>query len=136
MLRAHMSFSYNDNFGLIDERLEFGGIAMKRIFQASSLPDAHLLAGLLARAGIDVHVFNENAHGATGEIPFTHAYPEIWLVDDRDEPAARAIIEEFEKPGSDHGQRVCPACHEINPADFAICWSCQSTLAPDGEDSG
>ena len=108
---------------------------MKRIFQASSLPDAHLLAGLLARAGIDVHVFNENAHGATGEIPFTHAYPEIWIIDDRDESAARAIIEEFEKPAPQGEDRICPHCHEKNPADFAICWSCQATLTTDEENS-
>ena len=109
---------------------------MKRIFQAASLPDAHLLAGLLSRAGIEVHVFNENAHGATGEIPFTHAYPEIWLINDHDEPAARAIIDEFEQPAGQQGERACPVCHENNPAHFAICWHCQATLTTDEENSG
>ena len=126
---------YNDNFGLNAERLESGDTPVKRIYQAASLPDAHLLAGLLGHAGIEVHVFNENAHGATGELPFTHAWPEIWLVNDDDEQAARVIIDEFEKPCNNTGSRLCPVCHETNPAEFDICWSCHAVLAPDEDES-
>ena len=39
---------------------------MKRLCKAASLPDAHILRGLLEQEGIEVHVFNENAQSGVG----------------------------------------------------------------------
>ena len=39
---------------------------------------------LLGQAGIEALVFNEHAQSALGEIPFTHASPELWVAEDRD----------------------------------------------------
>ena len=55
---------------------------MKRIYSAASLPEAHLILHRLQEKGIPARVFNENAHGGVGELPFTHAYPEIWIDED------------------------------------------------------
>ena len=57
---------------------------MKKIYSAATLPDAHLVRGLLGQAGIEAKVFNEKLQGGMGEIPFTHAYPEVWIIDERD----------------------------------------------------
>jgi hypothetical protein len=97
---------------------------MVRIYSAASLPDAHLVRGLLGQAGIDATVFNENLQGGLGEIPFTHAYPEVWIVDDRDLQRAREVIRQIERPAPASGSMICPRCHEGSPGHFQICWNC------------
>ena len=97
---------------------------MVRIYSAASLPDAHLVRGLLGQAGIDATVFNENLQGGLGEIPFTHAYPEVWLVDERNCQRAREVIRQIERPAQGLGSIFCPRCHEGRPGHFQICWNC------------
>ena len=58
---------------------------MFRLCTAANLPEAHLLLHRLAQAGIEARVLNEHAQGGLGEIPFTHAYPEIWIMEPADE---------------------------------------------------
>lgn len=99
-----------------------GRTAVKRLYQAGDLPEAYLLRDRLRRAGIAAEVFNEHAAGALGEIPFTHAYPEVWVADE-DWAAARASLAEFSAvaPQADW---TCPACGETNPGSFESCWRC------------
>jgi len=97
---------------------------MVRIYSAASLPDAHLVRGLLGQAGIDSTVFNENLQGGLGEIPFTHAYPEVWIVDERDLQRAREVIRQIERPAPGLGSIVCPRCQQGSPGHFQICWNC------------
>lgn len=97
---------------------------MKKIFTAGNLQEAYLLLGLLQNSGIAVTVKNENLQGAIGEIPFTHAYPELHLLDERDEMAAKAIIAEYETSRINVESRKCPYCGEENPGNFSSCWSC------------
>jgi len=97
---------------------------MVRIYSAASLPDAHLVRGLLGQAGIDATVFNENLQGGLGEIPFTHAYPEVWIVDERDLQRAREVIRQIERPLPGLGSIICPLCHEGSHGHFQICWNC------------
>lgn len=101
---------------------------MKRIYSAGNLPEAHLLSHLLERAGIRHHVFNENLQGGVGELPFTHAWPEIWIVDESDTGRALEIIRGYERPGDDSPPRECPSCGENSPAGFEICWACGDDL--------
>jgi hypothetical protein len=98
-----------------------------RIYQAANLAEAHLLAGMLRAAGLDVRVLNENAQGALGEIPFTHAWPEVWLLDERQRAAAERLIAAYE--GSVEGAGcTCATCGEHNPAAFELCWQCGAPL--------
>ena len=94
-------------------------------YRAASLPDAQLIADLLLAAGIDVRVFNQNAQGASGEIPPAAACPQVWVVDDQALAPALALIAEYERwptPGS----RFCPHCGEENPTNFLSCWACRA----------
>lgn len=97
---------------------------MVKIYSAATLPDAHLVRGLLGQAGIDATVFNENLQGGLGEIPFTHAYPEVWIVDERDLQRAREVIRQIEQPAPSSGSVICPRCHECSPGHFQVCWNC------------
>lgn len=103
---------------------------MIKAYTAANLQDAHILLGLLHAAGIEAHVLNANAQGGLGEIPFTHAYPEIWLVEARDLARARPVIERFERPPSGSPPQRCPACGEENPPGFEICWNCSAPTEP------
>jgi ribosomal protein L40E len=105
---------------------------MIKIFSAGNLQDAYLLQSLLIEAGIENKILNEFAQGGTGEIPFTHAYPEIWLTKESDIPGAKEIIASFEQRPNDVGTRVCTKCGEPNPDTFEVCWRCGASLpAPD-----
>lgn len=101
---------------------------MIRCYSAANLIEAHIVRDQLEEAGIKTHVFNENAQGGVGEIPFTHAYPEIWLVNDGDIEKARKVIKAYELPMKDAGARLCNHCGESNPGTFQICWRCGKVI--------
>jgi len=98
------------------------------IYSAENLQEAYLMVGLLQQAGIEVTLKNENLQGAIGEIPFTHTYPELHLLDERDETLARKIITEYESSREHLKIITCPACGEENPANFPSCWACETQL--------
>ncbi len=99
---------------------------MKRFYQAGSLQEAYLLRDLLAQAGIDVLLFNENALGAQGQLPFTEIYPELWLREPGQLRQAEQILATYER-GNDTTQ-PCPHCGEENPGNFEVCWQCGEPL--------
>lgn len=103
---------------------------MKRIYRASDLPQAYLIRQQLENAGIPCRILNENAQGGVGEIPFTHTYPEIWLVRDTDTELAQKFLREFEEnQRKEIGSVTCPSCGEPNPANFETCWKCAAVLS-------
>ena len=103
---------------------------MIKAYSAANLQDAHILLGLLQASGIEARILNANAQGGLGEIPFTHAYPEIWLERSADLERARSLFERFERAPAGTQSVRCPACGEENPAGFEICWNCASPTVP------
>ncbi len=103
---------------------------MRKLYTAANLPEAYMLLDQLRAAAIDAHVFNENAQGGLGEIPFTHAYPELWVMDDADWARGREVISAYEHRAiNDTASEVrCPSCRETNPANFQLCWQCGTAL--------
>jgi len=99
-----------------------------RFYSAANLQEAHLLLHLLEQAGVEAHVFNENAQGGMGELPFTHTYPEIWLEHREDARIAREVIDRFERNTLDDRTVLCQHCREYNPANFELCWQCGQIL--------
>lgn len=102
---------------------------MLRLYTASDLFEAHLVAQLLGRSGIEARVFNEHAQGGLGEIPFPHAWPEVWLLHDADEPRARRALETYTH-APDGAWRRCGGCGEESPPGFELCWRCGAPLPP------
>ncbi len=100
---------------------------MKRLYTAGNLPEAYLLLHTLKAAGIEARVFNENAQGGVGELPFTHTYPELW-VEDAEYARARTVVEQFEQPGESSAWLRCSRCGEQNPDSFDFCWHCSESL--------
>ena len=100
---------------------------MKRVHIAPTLLDAQLAVDVLASVGIAAHVFNANAAGATGEVPFMQAQPEIWVEDEMLAARARDVLAALrDAPARD--EKACPHCGEINPGNFLSCWQCGHAL--------
>lgn len=102
---------------------------MKRVHTALDLPEARLLADTLTRAGIPARVFNEFAQGAMGDIPFQDSRPEVWVLEDRDQARAEQLLTDLRARVAAMPERACPACGEVNPGSFELCWRC-ATLLP------
>jgi Putative prokaryotic signal transducing protein len=101
---------------------------MKRLCKAASLPDAHILRGLLGQEGIEAHVFNENAQSGVGQLPVVEALPELWVEDERDFERAQEIVRRFESGPRIETTLRCTGCGEDNPGNFQLCWSCGAAL--------
>lgn len=101
---------------------------MLKIYSAGNITDAYLLQSLMAEADIETQILNEYAQGGVGELSFTQAYPELWLINAADTEQARSIIEKFEQRDHPVGSTPCPNCGENNPNSFEICWRCQTDM--------
>ena len=101
---------------------------MKKVYSASNLMEAQIVLDLLEHAYIPAQLFNQHAQGGVGDIPFTHAYPEVWVVRDEDYERGKHIVQTYEKTPAATSIIYCPACNEENPANFQLCWKCGSGL--------
>ena len=100
---------------------------MKRVHIAPTLLDAQLAADALASLGIVAHIFNANAAGALGEVPFMQAQPEIWVDDDAQATHAREALAGL-RDAPPRDEKACPDCGETNPGNFLSCWQCGRAL--------
>lgn len=101
---------------------------MKKLYTANHLLEAHIVRDLLENAYIPTRLFNEYAQGGMGEIPFTHTYPEIWVMRDLDFERGRKIIAAYEQAPQVTDIVFCLQCGEENPGNFQLCWQCGSGL--------
>jgi len=100
---------------------------MKRVFIAPSLLDAQLAVDALASLGIVTHIFNVNAAGALGEVPFMQVQPEVWVDDDVQEARAREALAGL-RDAPPRDEKTCAHCGEPNPGNFLSCWQCGRAL--------
>lgn len=96
---------------------------MKKIYTAANLADAHIVLHLLQSENITAHIFNEHAQSGMGEIPFTHAYPEVWIAAESDLSRAQNLIYAYQSTPAGNNWR-CTNCGEENPGNFELCWQC------------
>ena len=96
---------------------------MKLLARAEHPLQAAIWADTLRAAGIRCEVRNTTLSGALGEIPFLECAPQLWLADERDEPRALEILQEFRRPSSGPGWR-CAGCGEESEPQFGTCWKC------------
>jgi len=97
---------------------------MKKLCSTANIIEAQLLADLLKQDGIEVRVLNQYALGAMGEIPFTHTYPELWVVNDRDLGRASALTHAAARALANNAHKPCRGCGEQLAADLLSCWNC------------
>ena len=99
---------------------------MKRVTQATNLALATLWADLLRQGGFDVSVQRAYASSIAGEIPPDQALPEVWIADDDQLDAARALLHELRHPPFQRW--VCKGCGELIEGAFTQCWKCGASM--------
>ena len=99
---------------------------MKRLTQTPNLALASLWCDMLAQAGFDVSVQRAYASSIAGEIPPDQALPEIWVHDDAQLDAARALLSQLQRPPWRHW--VCRSCNERIDGPFDQCWQCGAAM--------
>jgi len=98
---------------------------MKRLYRAGHLIEATHLKTMLDAAGIATLLRNEDMMRVAGEVPFDQCYPEVWIMDEADEPLARQVLDEFRHPQRHRGPPwTCPKCKEWLEGQFSTCWNC------------
>jgi len=82
---------------------------------------------LIEAEGIQTFIKNEFSQGAIGEVSVFDAWPEVWVVDDKDLEKALAIVNSSQEVIK-KSDWLCDNCSEKNPASFELCWNCQSEM--------
>ena len=102
-----------------------GDAPVQRIYTAQNpLMVAHV-RNLLEEDNIEVVMRNFGLLGGAGELPPTAVWPELWLVNDSDEPRARRIVDAALAENAEPGQAwACAECGEVMEGQFDACWSC------------
>lgn len=102
-------------------------VTMKRIHVADDPIFIGYLKSLLEAHGLACIVRNELLIGASGELPPNECWPELWVLDALDAPAASALVKNaLEETPKDAKPWTCPHCAEVCEAQFGACWSCGS----------
>ena len=99
---------------------------MRRVYTSATLPEAHLLLQQLEIGLRPSRPFNPHAQAAIGELASTDTWPDVWIVQNHQFHAARAVIERYEASSED--ELLCNSCGEISPGSFEVCWQCQAVL--------
>jgi len=95
---------------------------MRRLTQAPNLAIATLWCEQLRCVGFDTSVQRIYNSGIAGEIPPDQALPEIWILDDAQWEAARALLDELQHLPEQRW--TCRACSEQIEGPFEQCWHC------------
>lgn len=96
---------------------------MKKIYSHENNFIVHNMKNLVEAAGIEVFLKNEFAQGAVGDLSAFDAWPELWVINERDFDKASEIVRAAQR--SNNADWVCNQCGEVNAAAFEICWQCQ-----------
>ena len=97
---------------------------MKRVYVTADPVQCGWLESILQGAGIECLVRNRYLGGAIGELPLNEAWPELWVVETRDEVAAKRLIDEALAPREAREPWRCQQCGETLEGQFLQCWQC------------
>jgi hypothetical protein len=98
---------------------------MIKLVRAPNLMIAQHWINLLEQARIGCELHNRYLQGALGEIPADQCGPEIWIDEERDMAAAKALIDLSTLGGEANGPWwTCSHCLEWLEPQFTICWQC------------
>jgi len=79
--------------------------------------------GNLEMAGIECVIRNEYASGAVGELAPIDAWPEVWILRDRDFERAQQVVRQLQTDDGEADWR-CRQCGNDCPSAFDFCWHC------------
>jgi putative signal transducing protein len=95
---------------------------MKRVYRAASLLQVAHARNVLTSVGIDCELRNVYLAGAAGELPMMETWPQLYVADDDEQPALRALAR---AQTSQTGEPwICEECGEHLEPQFTCCWRC------------
>lgn len=100
---------------------------MRLIFENIDFTIVGHMQTILEAEGIRTEIRNAGAAGLAGEVPYTQVYPELWILENTDEPRAREIIRDYrEKSAATPAgpDWTCAKCGEAVDGIFIECWNC------------
>jgi hypothetical protein len=77
---------------------------------------------VLIAAGIDSELRNQYLAGALGDLPMLETWPQLWVEDDLESAALRALERAATAPAG--ANWTCPDCGEQLEPQFTTCWKC------------
>ena len=100
---------------------------MKKLYSTNNRVTLYLLKSKLEESDIHCSIKNENPPLA-GEIPSIIAWPELWILDDRQYDDALIILKGAISTIPTHKKEwTCLHCGELIEAQFDICWKCEKS---------
>ena len=90
---------------------------MKLVYIHPSIIAVFQAKSVVEFAGIKCVIRNEFAAGAIGELAPIDAWPEVWVINDKDFERASSLIEESQK-ATQKADWSCTGCVNPNPAAF------------------
>jgi hypothetical protein len=97
---------------------------MKKIYEAENPALVWSARVIVEDAGIPCTLRNEFAGGASGLLSPLDAWPELWVVDDRNAERAQAMLSAMSSQIVEGPDWACTACAEVNGHRFGVCWKC------------
>jgi Putative prokaryotic signal transducing protein len=92
---------------------------LKRVFSSYNQTAVYHAENLLKAEGIETLVRNAILSSAMGELPPAECQAELWVLNDRDEARAGAILQ-----GQVSGPEWQCSCGETLGPQFTQCWRC------------
>ena len=103
---------------------------MRKVFEHRAYHEVGLCESILQNNGFETTVKNQNVSSLVGDIPFTDAYPELWILDDHRYDEAIALLLEFRRGSHESSPSedwTCQKCGESVPGTFHSCWKCDAS---------
>jgi hypothetical protein len=100
---------------------------VKRVFRAASLLQVAHARNVLIAAGIDSELRNQYLAGALGDLPMLETWPQLWVEDDFESAALRALEKAATAPSG--AGWVCAQCGEQLEPQFTTCWRCGTMVS-------
>jgi hypothetical protein len=95
---------------------------VKRVYRAASLLQVAHARNVLITAGIRCELRNQYLAGALGDLPMMETWPQLYVDDDDERMAQRALARAAAAPVG--APWTCGNCGEHLEPQFTHCWRC------------
>ncbi len=85
-----------------------------------------VMANALEQRGIETETRNDILGGAAGEIAPGETWIELWIFDETRAEEAKGCIQDIQAL-QEEAEWACMGCKASNPANFELCWQCQTS---------
>ena len=103
---------------------------LKRVYRAASLLQVAHARNVLITAGIQCELRNQYLAGALGDLPMMETWPQLYVDDDDETLALRALARAAAAPVGT--MWTCTVCGEQLEPQFTQCWRCGAAGPPRG----